>query len=54
VEGARRDFAGTIDATKQPAIEIETDPEAAYEDLAGASRQERTPVKINSVARNGQ
>ncbi|MBP8097883.1 MAG: biopolymer transporter ExbD [Arenimonas sp.] len=58
VEGARGETpAGTIDATKQPAIEIETDPEAVYEDLAKVLSRAKNAnlVKINFVsASNGQ
>ena len=46
VEGARGDTpTGTIDATKQPTIEIETDRDAEYEDAGqgAVARQEREP-----------
>ena len=52
VEGARGETpAGTIDATKQPAIEIETDPEAEYEVLAKVLSRAKNAnlVKINFV-----
>ena len=52
VEGARGDTpTGTIDATKQPAIEIETDPEAEYEVLAKVLSRAKNAnlVKINFV-----
>jgi len=52
VEGARGETpVGTIDATKQPAIEIETDPEAAYEDLAKVLSRAKNAnlMKINFV-----
>ena len=53
VEGARGETpAGTIDATKQPAIEIETDPEAVYEDLAKVLSRAKNAnlMKINFVS----
>jgi biopolymer transport protein ExbD len=53
VEGARGETpTGTIDATKQPAIEIETDPEAIYEDLAKVLSRAKNAnlVKINFVS----
>jgi len=52
VEGARGETpTGTIDATKQPAIEIETDPEADYEVLAKVLSRAKNAnlVKINFV-----
>ncbi|OGT58679.1 MAG: hypothetical protein A3E01_02130 [Gammaproteobacteria bacterium RIFCSPHIGHO2_12_FULL_63_22] len=52
VEGARGDTpAGTIDATKQPAIEIETDRDAEYEMLAKVLSRAKNAnlVKINFV-----
>ena len=52
VEGARGEtLAGTIDATKQASIEIETDPEAEYEMLAKVLSRAKNAnlVKINFV-----
>jgi biopolymer transport protein ExbD len=52
VEGARGETpTGVIDATKQPAIEIETDPDAIYEDLAKVLSRAKNAnlVKINFV-----
>ena len=52
VVGARGDTpAGTIDATKQPAIEIETDRDAEYEMLAKVLSRAKNAnlVKINFV-----
>jgi biopolymer transport protein ExbD len=52
VEGARGETpAGTIDATRQPAIEVETDPEAEYEVLAKVLSRAKNAnlVKINFV-----
>jgi len=52
VEGSRGETpSGTIDATKQPAIEIETDREAEYEVLAKVLSRAKNAnlVKINFV-----
>jgi biopolymer transport protein ExbD len=53
VEGARGDTAGTgeIDATKQPAVDIDTDPNAEYEVLAKVLARARNAqlAKINFV-----
>ena len=52
VEGARGETAtGTVDATKQPAIEIETDRDAEYEMLAKVLSRAKNAnlVKINFV-----
>ena len=54
VEGARGDLDGTgnnIDATKQPAVEIDTDPNAEYEVLAKVLSRARNAnlAKINFV-----
>src|SRR5918993_1976773 len=52
VEGARGENPdGTITANKQPAIEIETDPEAEYESLAKVLSRAKNAnlVKINFV-----